>query len=54
MKTLEGLHQVDAAPVLTPISFSSSNHVGESTMYQFTSSDKQLVSAGTMPIANVG
>jgi branched-chain amino acid transport system substrate-binding protein len=54
MKTLEGLHQVDAAPVLTPISFSASNHVGEATMYQFTSSDKQLVSAGTMPIPNVG
>jgi ABC-type branched-subunit amino acid transport system substrate-binding protein len=54
VKTLEGMHQVDAAPVLTPISFSSSNHVGESTMYQFTSSGKQLVSGGTMPIANVG
>jgi branched-chain amino acid transport system substrate-binding protein len=54
LRTLEGMHQVDAAPVLTPISFSASNHVGESTMYQFTSSGKQLVSGGTMPIANVG
>lgn len=54
LKTLEGMHQVDAAPVLTPVSFSSSNHVGESTMYQFTTSAKQLVSGGTMPIANVG
>ena len=54
MKTLEGMHQVDAAPVLTPIGFSASNHVGEATMYQFTSSEKQLVSAGTMPIPNVG
>jgi ABC-type branched-subunit amino acid transport system substrate-binding protein len=53
-RTLEGMHQVDAAPVLTPISFSASNHVGESTMYQFTSSGKQLVSGGTMPIVNVG
>jgi len=54
LKTLEGMHQVDAAPVLTPISFSAANHVGESTMYQFTSSGKQLVSGGSMPIANVG
>jgi ABC-type branched-subunit amino acid transport system substrate-binding protein len=54
LRTLEGMHQVDAAPVLTPISFSSSNHVGESAMYQFTSSSKQLISSGTMPIANVG
>ena len=53
VKTLEGMHQVDPAPVLTPVSFSSSNHVGEATMYQFTSSGKQLVSGGTMPIANV-
>jgi ABC-type branched-subunit amino acid transport system substrate-binding protein len=53
LKTLEGMHQVDAAPVLTPVSFSASNHVGEATMYQFTSSGKQLVSGGTMPIANV-
>jgi branched-chain amino acid transport system substrate-binding protein len=50
VKTLEAMRQVDAAPVLTPISFSSSNHVGESTMYQFTSGNKQLVSGGTMPI----
>lgn len=53
LKTLEGMHQVDAAPVLTPISFSAANHVGESSMYQFTSSSKQLVSGGTMPIADV-
>jgi len=53
VKTLEGMHQIDAAPVLTPISFSASNHVGESSMYQFTSSGKQLASAGTMPIPDV-
>jgi branched-chain amino acid transport system substrate-binding protein len=54
VRTLEGMHQVDAAPVLTPISFSASNHVGEATMYQFTSSGKQLVSGGTMSIPNLG
>lgn len=54
LKTLEGMHNVDAAPVLTPISFSAANHVGESTMYQFTSAGKQLVSGGTMPIVTAG
>jgi branched-chain amino acid transport system substrate-binding protein len=53
LKTLEAMHNVDAAPVLTPISFSASNHVGESTMYQFTSSNKQLVSGGTIPIGSI-
>jgi branched-chain amino acid transport system substrate-binding protein len=54
VKTLESMRQVDAAPVLTPISFSASNHVGESAMYQFTSSNKQLISGGTMPIGSAG
>ena len=54
LKTMEGMSKVDAAPVLTPISFSASNHVGESSMYQFTSTGKQLVSGGTMPIVGIG
>ncbi|HXM56562.1 MAG TPA: ABC transporter substrate-binding protein [Candidatus Dormibacteraeota bacterium] len=54
VKTLEAMRQVDAAPVLTPISFSPSNHVGETSMYQFTSDNKQLVSGGSMPIVAAG
>jgi branched-chain amino acid transport system substrate-binding protein len=54
VKTLEGMSKTDAAPVLTPISFSSSNHIGERTMWQFTSSNKELVSGGTMTITSAG
>lgn len=54
MKTLEAMHKTDAAPVLTPVSFSASNHVGESTMYQFTSTNKELISGGTLPISHAG
>ena len=54
VKTLEGMSKADAAQVLAPISFGSSNHVGERTMYQFTSSNKQLVSGGTMTITSAG
>ncbi len=54
VKTLEAMRQVDAVPVLTPISFSRSNHVGEAKMYQFTSDNKQLISGGTMPIGAAG
>ena len=54
VKTLDGMSKADAAQVLTPISFGSSNHVGERTMYQFTSSNKQLVSGGTMTITSAG
>lgn len=53
LKTLEGMNKVDAAKVLTPLSFSATNHVGERTMYQFTSSNKQLISGGTMAITPV-
>jgi len=46
------MHDASAASVFTPISYSSDNNVGERTMYEFTSKNKQLVSIGTMPVVS--
>ncbi len=52
VKTLQAMHDASAASVFTPISYSSDNNVGERTMYEFTSKNKQLVSIGTMPVVS--
>jgi branched-chain amino acid transport system substrate-binding protein len=52
VKALQGMHNANAASVFTPISYSPTNNVGERTMYEFTSKGKELISIGTMPVAN--
>lgn len=52
VKTLEGMKNANATPLLPPITFSPSNHVGERSMYTFTSQNKKLIAGGTMQVGS--
>jgi branched-chain amino acid transport system substrate-binding protein len=52
VKTLEGMKSANATPLLPPITFTPSNHVGERSMYTFTTQSKKLVAGGTMQVGS--
>jgi branched-chain amino acid transport system substrate-binding protein len=52
VKTLEGMKNANATPLLPPITFSPSNHVGERSMYTFTTENKKLIAGNTMQVGS--
>lgn len=52
IKTLEAMKNVNATPLVPPITFTPSNHVGERSMYTFTSQNKKLITTGTTPVGS--
>lgn len=52
VKTLEGMKNANATPLLPPITFSPSNHVGERSMYTFTTQNKKLIAGNTMQVGS--
>ena len=52
VKTLEGMKNANATPLLPPITFSPSNHVGERSMYTFTTQNKKLIAGDTMQVGS--